>query len=45
VPVEHSRDYAAAYADRVRLVEIDADHRLTDQDALLWKEASNLLHT
>jgi pimeloyl-ACP methyl ester carboxylesterase len=44
VPIEHSRDYTAAYPEMVRLVEIDADHRLTDQNALLWEEVSTLLH-
>jgi pimeloyl-ACP methyl ester carboxylesterase len=43
VPVEHSRNYATTYPDTVRLVEIDADHRLTDQSALLWEETSTLL--
>jgi pimeloyl-ACP methyl ester carboxylesterase len=44
VPIAHSRDYAATYPDKVKLVEIDADHRLTDHHAFLWDIARPLLH-
>jgi len=37
VPIEGSRDYAAAYPDRVQLVEVDSDHRLNDQLPFIWE--------
>jgi hypothetical protein len=37
VPIEGSRDYAAAYPDRVQLVQVDSDHRLNDQLSFIWE--------
>ena len=43
VPIEHSREYATAYPDRVDLMEIDADHRLTDKNEFLWEQTRSML--
>ena len=43
VPVGHSRDYAAAFPDQVRLIEVDSDHRLGDQLALVWEHVQSFL--
>jgi len=43
VPVAHSRDYAAAFPDRVRLVEVDADHDLNAHLDLIWEQATAFL--
>ena len=39
VPVQHSRDYAASYPEKVRLLEVDSDHRLNDQLEFVWEQA------
>jgi pimeloyl-ACP methyl ester carboxylesterase len=36
VPIEHSRDYAARFPDRVRLIEVDAGHVLNDRLDFVW---------
>lgn len=36
VPVRTSRYYANKYAYRVKLIEVDSDHNLTDQVDLIW---------
>jgi pimeloyl-ACP methyl ester carboxylesterase len=36
VPIEHSRQYASDFAERVRLIEVDADHDLNDHLDLIW---------
>lgn len=38
VPIEHSREYAAAYPNRVRLIEVDSVHTLYDQYPLIWEQ-------
>ncbi len=38
VPVAHSRAYAAAYPDQVRLVEVDAGHDLNAHLEGIWEE-------
>ena len=43
VPVAHSRAYAKAFPDRVRLVEVDADHDLNAHLDAIWEEASAFL--
>jgi fermentation-respiration switch protein FrsA (DUF1100 family) len=37
VPIEGSRDYAAAYPDQVQLIEVDSDHQLNDQLPFIWE--------
>jgi pimeloyl-ACP methyl ester carboxylesterase len=36
VPIEHSRGYATAYPERVRLMEVDSVHTLYDQFPFIW---------
>jgi hypothetical protein len=43
VPVAHSRAYADAFPDRVRLVEVDADHDLNAHLDLIWEETASFL--
>lgn len=43
VSIDGSRRYAAAYPERVRLVEVDSDHRLSDQLDLMWREVRSAL--
>ncbi len=43
VPIEHSREYAAHFPDRVQLVEVDSGHRLADQMALIWAQVESFL--
>ena len=38
VPIAHSRRYAEAHPDDVRLVEVDADHDLNDHLDLIWEQ-------
>jgi pimeloyl-ACP methyl ester carboxylesterase len=38
VPIEHSRAYAAAYPDRVHLIEVDSVHTLYDQLPFIWEQ-------
>jgi len=38
VPISGSRDYAARYPDQVRLIEVDSDHRLSDQLEFIWTQ-------
>jgi pimeloyl-ACP methyl ester carboxylesterase len=37
IPLEHSQDYADAYPSMVKLVEVDSDHRLSDQLEPIWE--------
>lgn len=39
IPLQRSRDYAASYPGQVRLIELDADHRLNDQLDFVWEQA------
>jgi pimeloyl-ACP methyl ester carboxylesterase len=43
VPVAHSRAYADAFPDRVRLIEVDADHDLNAHLDLIWEETASFL--
>jgi hypothetical protein len=43
VPIAGSRQYAAAYPARVRLREVDSDHRLSDQLDRIWREVEATL--
>ncbi len=43
VPIEHSRQYASDFADRVRLIEVDADHDLNDHLDLVWSHVGAFL--
>jgi pimeloyl-ACP methyl ester carboxylesterase len=38
VPIGHSREYAADYPDRVRLIEVDSVHTLYDQLPFIWEQ-------
>lgn len=40
VPIELSRQYAASYPEQVELIEVDSDHRLSDQLSLIWQQLS-----
>jgi pimeloyl-ACP methyl ester carboxylesterase len=42
IPSGRSRDYAARFPERVRLVEVDSDHRLNDRLDLIWEYAQSL---
>lgn len=37
IPVASSRAYAAAHTDRVRLMVVESDHRLSDQLDAMWE--------
>jgi len=37
VPIANSRRYAAQYPDQVQLIDVDSDHRLSDQLNLIWQ--------
>jgi len=43
VPIENSRAYAAAFPERVRLIEVDAGHRLNDRLPLIWEHVRSFL--
>ena len=43
VPIGNSRDYAAAFPDRVRLVEVDSGHRLNDRLGVIWEYVVSFL--
>ncbi len=43
VPIENSRQYAADFADKVQLIEVDSDHRLNDQLAFIWEQVQSFL--
>ncbi|MCL4299618.1 MAG: esterase [Anaerolineae bacterium] len=43
VAIEHSRAYAAHFPDQVHLVEVDADHQLSDQLAFIWQQVQSFL--
>ncbi len=40
VPIELSRQYAAAHPRQVELIEVESDHRLSDQLPLIWRQLS-----
>lgn len=43
VPIEDSRKYASDFADRVRLIEVDADHDLNDHLDFIWSHMGAFL--
>lgn len=43
VPIEGSRVYAARFHDQVQLIEVDSDHRLSDQMELIWQQVQTFL--
>jgi pimeloyl-ACP methyl ester carboxylesterase len=43
VPVADSRQYAADFAERVQLVEVDAGHDLNEHLALIWSHVQSFL--
>ena len=43
VAIEHSREYTAHFPDQVHLVEVDADHQLSDQLAFIWQQVQSFL--
>ena len=43
VPVDHSRRYAADFADSVQLIEMDADHDLNGHLDLIWESVQTFL--
>ncbi len=40
LPIQNSRDYAAAYPNLVQLIEVASDHRLNDKLDLIWEQAA-----
>jgi pimeloyl-ACP methyl ester carboxylesterase len=43
VPIEHSRDYAASFPDKVQLIEVDADHDLNGHLEFIWDYVQSFL--
>lgn len=43
VPIQHSRTYAADFANRVRLIEVDADHDLNEHLDFSWEHVQSFL--
>jgi len=43
VPVEHSREYAGHYPDRVQLIEVQAGHDLSAHLELIWQHTQGFL--
>jgi pimeloyl-ACP methyl ester carboxylesterase len=43
VPIQRSRDYAAHFPDKVRLIEVDADHDLNDHLEFIWEYVQSFL--
>jgi hypothetical protein len=43
VPIDDSRKYAAEFAERVRLIEVDADHDLNEYLDLIWEYVESFL--
>jgi pimeloyl-ACP methyl ester carboxylesterase len=43
IPIDHSRGYAANFPERVKLIEVDSDHRLNDQLAFIWRQVRSFL--
>jgi len=41
VPIQHSRDYVAQFPKQAQLIELDAEHTLNDQLALIWQQAES----
>jgi len=43
VPLQHSRDYAARFPDKVQLIEVDADHDLNVHLEFIWEHVQSFL--
>jgi pimeloyl-ACP methyl ester carboxylesterase len=43
VPISGSRDYADRYPNLVRLIEVESDHRLSDQLEFIWTQVKSFL--
>jgi len=43
VPIDNSRRYAANFPDKVRLIEVDADHTLNDLLPFIWEHTQSFL--
>jgi pimeloyl-ACP methyl ester carboxylesterase len=43
VPIGDSQQYALKYPEKVRLIEVDADHDLNDHLPLIWKHVQSFL--
>lgn len=43
VPIQHSRDYAARFPDKVQLIEVDADHDLNGHLEFIWGYVESFL--
>jgi pimeloyl-ACP methyl ester carboxylesterase len=43
IPIGQSRQYATQYPEQVQLVEVDADHRLSNQLERIWSQVQELL--
>jgi pimeloyl-ACP methyl ester carboxylesterase len=43
VPIQHSRDYAASFPDKIQLIEVDADHDLNGHLEFIWEHVQSFL--
>ena len=43
VPIDNSRKYAANFPDKIRLIEVDADHTLNDLLPFIWEHIQSFL--
>jgi pimeloyl-ACP methyl ester carboxylesterase len=43
VPIDHSREYAARYPERVQLIEVQADHDLSPHLGMIWQHTQAFL--
>jgi pimeloyl-ACP methyl ester carboxylesterase len=43
VPIEFSRQYTAGFPQKVKLIEVESDHRLADQMPLIWQQVQSFL--
>jgi len=43
VPIDHSRTYTARFSDRVRLIEVDADHDLNGHLEFIWERVQSFI--
>jgi uncharacterized protein len=40
LPIQNSRNYAAAFPEQVQIIEVASDHRLNDQLDLIWQHVA-----
>jgi pimeloyl-ACP methyl ester carboxylesterase len=43
VPIDHSRDYAASFPNKVQLIEVNADHDLNGHLEFIWEHVQSFL--